>query len=96
MATTPRLLFSALRNWRRALPLMRDERVPTALKAGTALLGVLILSPIDVFGDIPVLGVLDDAVLLTLLCSAFVVLATRLTMKPAAAKVVPGTALRTL
>ncbi|HET7814269.1 MAG TPA: hypothetical protein VFL13_07830 [Candidatus Baltobacteraceae bacterium] len=73
---------------------MRDERVPAVLKGGTALLGVLIISPLDVFGDIPVLGVLDDAVLLTLLCSAFVMLATRLTLKPV--KAAPGTALQTI
>ncbi len=78
MAYTPRLLFFAARNWKRVLPLMQDERVPLALKAGTALLGVLIISPLDVFGDIPVLGFLDDAVLLTMLASAFVFAATRL------------------
>lgn len=75
---------------------MRDERVPVVLKAATALLGVLILSPLDVFGDIPILGVLDDAVLLTLLCSVFVMFATRMTLKPVMAKAVPGTALRAL
>jgi uncharacterized membrane protein YkvA (DUF1232 family) len=42
---------------------------------------VLIISPIDVFGDIPVLGMLDDALLLTILCSAFVWLATRIVEK---------------
>lgn len=56
---------------------MRDERVPVAMKAATGVLALLIISPLDVFGDIPVLGLLDDALLLTLLCSAFVWLATR-------------------
>ena len=73
----PRLLFAAAANFKRAWPLMRDERVPLALKAGAGLLALLILSPLDVFGDIPVLGVLDDAVLLTMLCTLFVWAATQ-------------------
>jgi uncharacterized membrane protein YkvA (DUF1232 family) len=77
----PRMLIAAGRNFRRMLPLMRDQRVPAAMKASTAILALLIISPLDVFGDIPVLGLLDDAVLLTLLCSAFVWLATRLIEK---------------
>lgn len=54
---------------------MRDERVPGGLKAITAVLALLIISPLDIFGDIPVLGLFDDAVLLTLLCMFFVWLA---------------------
>jgi uncharacterized membrane protein YkvA (DUF1232 family) len=73
----PRLLFSAARNFKRAFPLMRDERVPSGLKIVTGVLALLIISPLDVFGDIPVLGLLDDAVLLTLLCMLFVWLATQ-------------------
>ena len=56
---------------------MRDERVPLALKAIAGALALLILSPLDVFGDIPVLGLLDDAVLLTLLCTLFAWVATQ-------------------
>lgn len=74
---SPRLIFSALRSWQRVLPLMRDERVPLTLKAGAAVLGLLIVSPLDVFGDIPVLGLFDDAVLLTILAGAFVFVARR-------------------
>lgn len=77
----PRVLMTAGRNFRRMLPLMRDARVPLAMKACTAVLALLIISPLDVFGDIPVLGLLDDAVLLTLLCSGFVFLASRLIEK---------------
>lgn len=73
--------MSAARNFRRMLPLMRDTRVPLAMKAGTAVLALLIISPLDIFGDIPLLGLLDDAVLLTLLCSAFVWLASRVVEK---------------
>lgn len=72
----PGLLAAGIRSYKRVLPLMRDERVPTALKAGAIVLALLIISPLDVFGDIPVLGLFDDAGLLTLLCIAFVWLAT--------------------
>ncbi len=71
------MLYSAARNFKRAWPLVRDERVPVGLKAVTGILALFIISPLDVFGDIPVLGMLDDAVLLTLLCMLFVWLATR-------------------
>lgn len=77
----PKLVFAAARNFKRMLPLMRDVRVPVALKAATAVLGLLIISPLDIFGDIPVLGLFDDAVLLTLLCAAFVFLATQMVEK---------------
>lgn len=61
----------------RVLPLMRHADVPLTLKAITAGLGLLIISPLDIFSDIPVLGVLDDAVLLTLLCLLFVAVANK-------------------
>ena len=56
---------------------MRDARVPLALKAGTLGVALLIVSPIDLFSDIPGLGLLDDAALLSLLCYWFVRLASR-------------------
>jgi uncharacterized membrane protein YkvA (DUF1232 family) len=73
----PRLFYVAVSSAKRAWPLLRDERVPRGLKVVTAILALLIVSPLDVFGDIPVLGVLDDAVLLSLLCMLFVWLATQ-------------------
>jgi uncharacterized membrane protein YkvA (DUF1232 family) len=73
----PRILISAARNFKRAFPLMRDARVPLQLKIITGVLALLIISPLDIFGDIPVLGLFDDAVLLTMLCAFFVALATR-------------------
>lgn len=73
----PRLLFAAASNVKRAWPLLRDERVPLALKAIAGALALLIVSPVDLFGDIPVLGLFDDAVLLTLLCTLFVWAATQ-------------------
>jgi uncharacterized membrane protein YkvA (DUF1232 family) len=72
----PRLFYAAASNFKRAWPLLRDERVPTGLKAATGILALLIISPLDIFGDVPVLGLFDDAVLLTLLCMLFVWLAT--------------------
>jgi uncharacterized membrane protein YkvA (DUF1232 family) len=56
---------------------MRDARVPAVLKTATLALALLIVSPLDVFGDIPVLGLFDDAALLTLLSMLFVWLATQ-------------------
>ncbi len=73
----PPVLFSAMKNFRRVMPLMRDLRVPFGLKAGTVAMALLIISPLDIFGDIPILGLLDDAVLLTLLAMLFVKIAAR-------------------
>ena len=72
-----RLLLSAKTSVFRTLPLMRDARVPLMLKIGALALAVLIISPIDLFSDIPGLGLLDDAALLSLLCYWFVRLASR-------------------
>lgn len=77
----PRLVFLAARNFKRVLPLMRDARIPAYLKISTIVLGLLIISPLDVFGDIPILGLFDDAALLALLCAAFVWLGTRVIRK---------------
>ncbi len=67
-----RLLFTAKTAIFRTLPLIRDTRVPVSLKLIAAAIGVLIVSPVDLFSDIPVLGALDDAALLALLCMWFV------------------------
>jgi uncharacterized membrane protein YkvA (DUF1232 family) len=72
-----RLLFAAKTAVFRAVPLLRDARVPILLKLVAAAIGLLIISPIDLFGDVPVLGALDDAALLTLLCMWFVSQAAR-------------------
>lgn len=56
----------------RVLSLMRHARVPLPLKLGTLLAALVILSPLDLFGDVPGLGLLDDAMLLTLLAVLFV------------------------
>ena len=56
----------------RTIPLVRDTRVPLSLKLVAAAIALLVISPVDLFSDIPVLGALDDAALLTLLCIWFV------------------------
>jgi uncharacterized membrane protein YkvA (DUF1232 family) len=72
-----RLLFAAKTAIFRTVPLLRDERVPLSLKLIAATIGLLVISPVDLFGDVPVLGALDDAALLTLLCMWFVSRAAR-------------------
>ncbi len=67
-----KLLLTSRRTAVRAYALIRDARVPMRLKllAGVALL--FILSPLNILGDIPLLGIADDAVLIGLLLSWFV------------------------
>ena len=72
-----RLLFAAKTSIVRVVPLMRDTRVPLSLKAIAIGLGVLTVSPVDIFSDIPVLGMFDDVAMLTMICMAFVYLAGR-------------------
>jgi uncharacterized membrane protein YkvA (DUF1232 family) len=72
-----RLLFAAKAAIFRTVPLARDIRVPLSLKLVAAAIGLLIISPLDLFGDVPVLGALDDAALLMLLCMWFVNRASR-------------------
>lgn len=62
----------------RLLPLMRDARVPQWLKTGTVVGALVIISPLDLFGDIPVLGILDDVTLLAILATLFVNIATKM------------------
>ena len=52
--------------------LYRDVRVPGWLKVGGALAAVLIVSPLDIFSDIPLLGPLDDIALLLMLSQLFI------------------------
>ena len=72
-----RLFYAAKTAVFRTVPLMRDNRVPFVLKALAVVLALAVISPVDVFGDIPVLGAFDDAALLTLLCVWFVSAASR-------------------
>ena len=90
-----RLFLAAKTAIFRTVPLMRDSRVPAPLKLIAAALAVLVISPIDLFGDIPVLGALDDVALLTLLCMWFVSQATR-HVEPIRVRQRSGTAIRPL
>jgi uncharacterized membrane protein YkvA (DUF1232 family) len=89
-----RLFFAAKTAIFRTVPLMRDARVPLALKLVAAAIALLVVSPIDVFGDIPVLGALDDAALLTLLCVWFVGRAAKC-VEPVPVRRRPGSTLAT-
>jgi len=86
-----RLLWLVKSSLRHVIPLMRDERVPLGLKAAFGVLALLIVSPVDVFSDIPILGFVDDAALLGLACVLFVRLAgksvepVRVTRRPGSA-----------
>lgn len=67
-----RLLLTSRRTVVRAWHLAADPRVPKRLKIMGALGLLLILSPINVLGDIPLLGLVDDAALIGFLLSWFV------------------------
>jgi uncharacterized membrane protein YkvA (DUF1232 family) len=76
-----RLVSIARSSLPRLLPLMRDGRVPVWLKGTTLVAGLLIISPFNIFGDIPILGLLDDITLLGLLATLFVSVASALLRK---------------
>lgn len=76
-----RLVSIARSSLPRLLPLMRDARVPFWLKGATVVAALLIISPIDLFGDIPILGIFDDVTLLGLLATLFVGIASALVRK---------------
>ncbi len=65
-------MWALRRNAARVGRLFFDQRVPVSLKAITALGALLVVSPVDLFGDIPVLGAVDDTVMLMLLAWLFV------------------------
>ena len=56
---------------------MRDPLVPLRLKLIALGLAVLILSPLNILGDIPLLGLADDVALMSLLAGWFVGAAMR-------------------
>ena len=67
-----RFFLTSRRTLARAIALVRDQRVPLRLKL-LALAGALfIVSPLNLLGDIPLLGFFDDAALLAFLASWFV------------------------
>ena len=64
-------LFRAWRSFGTALRLMRHPGVPMHLKLIALALALLILSPLNLLGDIPFLGLFDDVALLGLLAGWF-------------------------
>jgi uncharacterized membrane protein YkvA (DUF1232 family) len=74
-------LIRILLHSRRTLPrlpgLLLSGYVPLSLKLLVVFLGLLIVSPLNVLGDIPFLGFVDDAVLFALLLEWFVRAAER-------------------
>ena len=66
------LLIASRRNLVRAFALVQNRRVPLRLKLLALGAALLILSPLNVFGDIPLLGIVDDAALFALLLGWFV------------------------
>jgi uncharacterized membrane protein YkvA (DUF1232 family) len=55
--------------------LFRDERVPLPLRAGTVALLALIFSPLDIVGDIPVIGQFWDFTLSVVVLEYFIKMA---------------------
>jgi uncharacterized membrane protein YkvA (DUF1232 family) len=55
-----------------AFRLLRDPRVPLRLKLVALGLALLILSPLNILGDIPFLGLVDDVALMSMLAGWFV------------------------
>jgi uncharacterized membrane protein YkvA (DUF1232 family) len=67
-----RTLVAAARELPRLIPLMRNPAVPGAAKIAAVAAAALIVSPLDIFGDIPILGQIDDVVLLGYVIHLFV------------------------
>lgn len=67
-----KFLFVSRRTLARIPLLVRSERVPLRLKLIALALALFIVSPLNLLGDIPLLGIADDAALLALLVQWFV------------------------
>jgi len=72
-----RTLFFSRRKLMAVVPLFKDERVPGPLKAVAVVLAILIFTPVNILGDIPIIGLFDDAALLMFLATWFVREATK-------------------
>ena len=70
-------LFRVWHKFQDAFRLMRNPLVPLHLKLIAGALALLIISPVNILGDIPLLGLLDDVALLSLLAGWFVSAAAR-------------------
>ena len=83
-----RFLVTSRKAIARLPALVTDPRVPLRLKAGAACLALLVLSPLNILGDIPLLGIVDDAALLALLVGWFVRSAERYVTHPQSGEMV--------
>ncbi len=72
-----KLLFTSRRSLARIPALVQSARVPMRLKLMALALALFILSPLNILGDIPLLGIVDDMALLALLVNWFVRTAER-------------------
>jgi uncharacterized membrane protein YkvA (DUF1232 family) len=72
-----RILVHSRETLPRLAGLLVSGRVPLHLKLIAVILGLLIISPLNIFGDIPLLGIVDDVVLFGLLLDWFVRTAER-------------------
>ena len=72
-----RFLFTARASLRRLPRLIASDRVPLRTKLLALALAALILSPLNILGDLPLLGIADDAALLALVLDWFVRTAAR-------------------
>ncbi len=70
-------IFRVWRSFGAAFRLMRSHRVPLHLKLIAAALALLIISPLNILGDIPIIGMVDDVALLGMLAGWFVAAAAR-------------------
>jgi uncharacterized membrane protein YkvA (DUF1232 family) len=70
-------LFRVWGKFQDAFRLMRSPQVPLHLKLIAGALAVLIVSPVNILGDLPLLGLIDDVALLALLAGWFVGAAAR-------------------
>ncbi len=76
-----RMLTTLQRQVPRVLPLMKDAGVPLWAKVLAIGAAVLIVSPLDILSDIPIVGFFDDAVLLGFVVNAFVRFAESRTLR---------------
>lgn len=67
-----RTLSAARRELPRVIPLYRDARVPLWAKIAAIAAALLVVSPLNILGDIPLLGFFDDAALLAFVVHYFV------------------------
>jgi uncharacterized membrane protein YkvA (DUF1232 family) len=67
-----RFFFTIRHKLGRALTLMQDPNVPRRLKITAGALALLIVSPLNILGDIPLIGMVDDVALLGFLMQWFI------------------------